>query len=220
MPPRKEIWDELTRIWGQAEPVKADPPATPRSKLNRTAKIILKTASITSVITTLIIAASVITAFTFINSSRNQPNARPPFNVDQSTLNTISEYLLAYQKNIQGEPIGRISSHQISSSEDNIIKISGYTKNIPEGYHVVLAVDVERLRLCWPKKPFIHPNTAFRIEIIEEGPEGECTVGLYAVDEQYYQRIKHWMSEGRFGGMPLIPMRYRLDEVKLLVRVG
>ena len=87
MPPRKEIWDELTRIWGQAEPIKADPPATPRAKLNRTAKIILKTASITSVITTLIIAASVITAFTFINSSRSEPNARPSFNIDQSTLN-------------------------------------------------------------------------------------------------------------------------------------
>ena len=158
MPPRKEIWDELTRIWGQAEPIKADPPATPRAKLNRTAKIILKTASITSIITALIIAASAITAFTFINSSRSEPNTRPSFNIDQSTLNTISEYLLVYQKNIQGEPIGCITSTRENISSENIIKISGYTKNIPEGYHVVLAVDFERLRLCWPKKPIIHPN--------------------------------------------------------------
>ena len=131
MPPRKEIWDELTRLRGQAEPDKAHPPRP--NDPDRTRKIILKTAAITSIITAFVISASVINAFTFINSSRNQNNAWPTHIPDKFSLNTISEYFLAYQK------------------------------NIPEGYHVVLAIDVERLRLCWPKKPFIHPNRAFRI---------------------------------------------------------
>ena len=209
MPPRKEIWDELTHIWGQAEPAKADPPR-PKDP-DRTRKIIFKTTAFTS--TT---AAVVIAAFAFFNSSLYPVADRPSFNIDEPAQTSISENLLAYHKTIQGEPIGRITSHRKNASSGNKIKISGYTKNIPEGYHVVLAVDMERLRLCWPKKPFIHPNTAFRIEIVEEGPEGVSTVGLYAVDEKYYQRIKQWIDRGRFGEMPLMPMRYRLNEVKIL----
>ena len=67
MPPRKEIWDELARIWGQAKPAVVDSPQ-PKDP-NRTRKIILKTATITSTITAVIISISIIIAFTFINSS-------------------------------------------------------------------------------------------------------------------------------------------------------
>ena len=74
-------------------------------------------------------------------------------------------------------------------------------------------MDVERLRLCWPKPPFIQPNAAFRTAFTEEGPVGSCCVSLYAVDEEYYQKIQEWLKVGTFGGMAIIPERYRLDGV-------
>ncbi len=91
MPPRKEIWDELTRIWVQAEPIKADPPRP--NDPDRTREIILKTAAIAFVIT-----AGVNTASTFIYSNSNPGADRPSPDIDKPTLNTIPEYLLAYQK--------------------------------------------------------------------------------------------------------------------------
>ena len=96
MPPRKEIWDELTRIWGQAEPIKADPPRP--NDPDRTREIILKTAAIAFVITAVVITAGVNTASTFIYSNSNPGADRPSPDIDKPTLNTIPEYLLAYQK--------------------------------------------------------------------------------------------------------------------------
>ena len=90
MPPGKEIWDEHARIWGQAKPAVVDSPQ-PKDR-NRTRKIILRTATIRSTITAVLISITVITAFIVINSSSNQPNDRPTLNVNQSRLNTISDY--------------------------------------------------------------------------------------------------------------------------------
>ena len=101
MPPRKEIWDERVSIWGQAELANADPPQP--KEFNRTCKVILKTAVITSTIAAVIISISFITAFTFINSSSNQANDLPPLNVDQpyrsvfthpsTPINQIGKYI-------------------------------------------------------------------------------------------------------------------------------
>ena len=118
----------------------------------------------------------------------------------------------------QDKPWGKIISPAPGLPVPRSFKISGETGNIPDGHKLVLVVDVERLRLCWPHKPFIEPNTMFKTEFYEGGPEGEFTVSLYAMDKRYFTNIKEWFDGGIVGGIPLIPSRYLLDSVVLNVK--
>ena len=120
---------------------------------------------------------------------------------------------------IQAEkPWGRIISPSPGRTVQRNFKIAGETRHIPPGYKLVLVVDVERLRLCWPHKPFIEPNTMFKTEFYEGGPAGEFKVSLYAMDERYFANIQEWFNGQIMGGVPLIPMRYLLDSVVLKVK--
>ena len=38
-------------------------------------------------------------------------------------------------------------------------------------------------------------------------------VCLYAVGEGYHETFKKWFDDKKFGGIPIIPERYKLDEV-------
>ena len=49
------------------------------------------------------------------------------------------------------------------------------------------------------------------------GRKGNARWGLYAVDEEYHGRILEWLKQERFGGMGLLPLRYRLDGVKVVL---
>lgn len=218
MPSRKEIWDELDRIWDKSRPAKADPPTEPQVKHNRTAKIIFKTATLSVTTTLFIVTVSIYSAFSFFNPlSKDAINPQDRYRTYDPMLKDTG-LLASYRPAEQSAPHGRILSPQSGSSSSRVIKITGITANIPENHYVVLAVDVEKQRVCFPKYPFIEPNAAFRTEIYDGGPEGECAVSLYAVDEEYYRKIKLWLDQKRFGGMPLIPLRYRLDGVK--IRIG
>ena len=115
-------------------------------------------------------------------------------------------------------PLGKITAPLNNSKSSRTIKISGYTKNLPpDRPYVTLAVDVKGIGLCWPKKPFIHPNTQFQATFHEGGPAGTCCVSLYAVNRDLYEKIKQWFEEQRLSGMPIFPNRYRLDSVNLTV---
>jgi len=114
--------------------------------------------------------------------------------------------------------IGKITTPINNSKTSRMIEISGYTKNLPpDRPYVVLAVDVKDIGLCWPKKPFIHPNTQFQTTFYEGGPSGTCCVSLYAVNHDLHLKIKQWFDEQRLSGMPIFPNRYRLDSIVLTV---
>ena len=217
MPSRKEIWDELDRIWDKSRPAKADPPTEPQIKHNRTAKIVLKTATLSVTTTLFIVAVSIYSAFSFFNPlSKDAINPQDRFRAYHPMLKDTG-LLASYRPAEQGASYGRILSPQSGSSCSRVIKITGITAKIPENHHVVLAVDVESKRVCFPKYPFIEPNSAFHTEIYDGGPAGECVVSHYAVDEEYYRKIKSRLDQKRFGGMPLIPLKYRLNTMKILL---
>lgn len=112
-------------------------------------------------------------------------------------------------------PQGQITSPAAGTSVPRNFTIVGKTSSIPEGYKVIMVVDVEALRLCWPKKPWIAPNTSFKTHIYEGGPAAQFTLSMYAVDKKYSDSINEWFNAGVLGGMPLIPARYLLDTVIL-----
>ncbi len=117
------------------------------------------------------------------------------------------------------DPQGKITYLPQSSRSDREIKISGYTKNLPpDRPYVMIAVDVEKLSLCWPKKPFIKANTRFQTTFLEEGPAGTYVVSLYAVNRDHYEKINQWFEEQRLSGIPLLPDRYRLDSISLKIK--
>jgi len=114
---------------------------------------------------------------------------------------------------------GEILKPKPGAAVPRTFTVEGITKNIPpEHPHVILAVDVENLRLCWPKHIGIQPNTRFRAKIHENGPAGKFTLALYAVDERHYQMVKDWWDAKRVGGMSLLPMRFKVGSIDLLVR--
>ncbi len=118
------------------------------------------------------------------------------------------------------KPWGKILSPAPGLTVQRNFKISGETGNIPDGHKLVLVVDVERLRLCWPHKPFVEPNTMFKTDFYEGGPLGEFTVSLYAMDERYFANIQEWFDGVIMGGIPLIPTRYLLDSIALKLSEG
>jgi len=117
------------------------------------------------------------------------------------------------------DPQGKITCPPHNSNSDRTIIISGHTKNLPPARpYVIIAVDVEKQRLCWPKRPFIKPNTRFQTTIMEEGPARTCVVSLYAVNRDHYEKINQCFEEQRFSGIPLLPDRYRLDSISLKIK--
>ena len=117
------------------------------------------------------------------------------------------------------DPQGKITLPKSGSNSFRSITISGYTKNLPpDRPYVIIAVDVEKLRLSWPKRPFIKPNTRFQTTFKEEGPAGTCVISLYAVNRDHYEKINQWFKEQRLSGIPLLPDRYRLDSISLKIK--
>jgi len=117
------------------------------------------------------------------------------------------------------DPQGKFTSPKSGSNSFRSVTISGYTKNLPlDRPYVIIAVDVEKLRLSWPKRPFIKPDTRFQTTINEEGPAGTCVVSLYAVNRDHYEKINQWFKEQQFSGIPLLPGRYRLDSISLKIK--
>ena len=109
---------------------------------------------------------------------------------------------------------GKIINPPAGSKTARQFTLTGYTKNIPdERSHIWLTVNVKELGLCWPKGPHITANSGFTISVHEEGPKKEFTVSLYAVGEGYHKTFKQWIEDEKFGGIPIIPARYMLDEV-------
>jgi len=78
--------------------------------------------------------------------------------------------------------------------------------------YIWLMVDVTDIGPCWPKKPHIKANSRFTISVHEEGPKKEFTVCMYAVGEGYHETFKRWVEDQKFGGIPIIPAQYKLDE--------
>ena len=109
---------------------------------------------------------------------------------------------------------GKITFPTPGSKTDRQFTIEGYTKNIPaERPYIWLTVNVKDLGLCWPKRPWIKANSSFNTSIYEGGRRKEFTVCMYAVGEGYHETFKRWIKDGKFGGIPIIPERYMLDEV-------
>ena len=133
-------------------------------------------------------------------------------------VTTTVTYLLAPDHSTS-DPEGKITYPPHKSQSDRTIKISGHTKNLPpDRPYVIIAVDVEKLRLSWPKRPFIKPNTGFQTTFKEGGPAGTCVVSLYAVNRDHYEKINQWFKEQRLSGIPLLPDRYRLDSISLKIK--
>ena len=167
MPPRFQMWPELDEILKKSKPADADPPPAPRPKPpgppsarevrhSRTRKIILKTLSLSTVITALIVIIGIYSAFSFINpfskySTDNPLDKYRPYTPSLKDVDTLA----AYQPERIDAPYGRILSPKPGADSPSHIRITGITRNIPEGYHVVLVVDVESQRICVPKWPII-----------------------------------------------------------------
>ena len=189
MPPRMQMWRELAEILKKSKPADADPPPDPSPKPpdsppdrqaghSRTTKLLVKFVSLSTVIIILIVIIGIYSAFSFFNPFANNSTDNPldKYRLFAPSLTDIDP-LAAYQPDKLDMHYGGILSPKPGENGPRHIKITGITRNIPEGHHVVLVVDVESQRVCFPKWPIIEPNTAFRTEIYDGGPEGECTVG-------------------------------------------
>ncbi len=116
------------------------------------------------------------------------------------------------------KPWGRIISPVTGQTIQRHFKISGETRNIPKEHKLVLVLDVGGIRLFWPHKPLLKPNTRFTVDSYEAGPEGEFKLFLYAIDEKYFDLNKEWFDDKKVGEIPRIPIRYLLDSVVLKVK--
>ena len=104
-----------------------------------------------------------------------------------------------------------------------LVEIEGYTQNIPPDRRFIwVTVDVPGIGLCWPKRPIYRLNGPFKTKFLEQGPNREFIVGLYAVDHSYNTEILKWFEECRItksaAGFPLLPPDYRLDAIVLKLK--
>lgn len=111
-------------------------------------------------------------------------------------------------------PQGKITNPPPGSKTARQFNLTGYTKNIPaERSHIWITVNVKDLGLCWPKRPHIKANSGFTVTVHEEGPKKEFTVCMYAVGQGYHETFMRWVKDQKLSGIPIIPERYKLDEV-------
>ena len=121
------------------------------------------------------------------------------------------------------EPRGQITNPLGGSETSRVIEIEGFTKNIPpERRYVWITVDVEKLKLCWPKRQVYKHNEPFKAKFYEGGPKGNFKVSIYAVDRGMHEDILKWDEERKITksreGIPQIPARFKLDSIKLELR--
>ncbi len=120
-------------------------------------------------------------------------------------------------------PMGKITSPAAGSKTGRVVKIEGYTKNIPQHIrNIWLVVEMESLGLCWPKRPIYKPNSPFKTTIHENGPNKEYTVALYAVDQICQAEILTWFEIAQNPqtepGLEIPPGCFKLDSVKLTLQ--
>ena len=116
------------------------------------------------------------------------------------------------------EPRGQITNPLEGTQTSRVIEIEGYTTNIPpDRRYIWVSVDVEKLKLCWPKRQVYKPNEPFNAKFYEGGPKGNFKVSLYAVDRGMYEDILKWDEERKITksreGIILIPARFKLDSI-------
>ena len=129
---------------GHAIPNKPKPP----SWKNRTTKLLIKTLSLSTITTTLIVIIGIYSAFSFFNPFTNNFPFDPqskyrPFALSLKDVDTLA----AYQLEEIDAPSDRILSPTPGASSHRHLKITGITRNIPEDHYVVLVVDVESQRV-------------------------------------------------------------------------
>ena len=117
-------------------------------------------------------------------------------------------------------PQGRIISPGNNAITDRLVEIKGYTKHLPPDRHYIwVAVDVPRIKLCWPKRRIYTINDRFKTKIDERGPNKTFTVSIYAVNRDYHEQIQKWRKKiklfGSEEGLPLLPEGLKLDSVVL-----
>ncbi|MGD9332952.1 MAG: hypothetical protein PVJ53_16690 [Desulfobacterales bacterium] len=193
----------------------SDRKPVPLAKNQATTRIVCKTAAIFFAATWLILAVNIPSAFSFFN----------PFIVE--SFNPLGIYriydpmlkdtdrLATFRPDAEVPAYGKILSPSSGSRRSRVIRIIGMTANIPQGHYILLAVDIAQEGVFYPKWPFIAPNTAFMTEIYDGRPAGEYSLSLYVVDAAYYRKIYSWFKQEKVEGMPFIPARYKLDEVKV-----
>ena len=130
------------------------------------------------------------------------------------TQNNYPKNLL--QNEISRQPVGRIVTPSNGASTPREVTITCFTKNVPFDRPFVWAiVDVPSIGRCWPKKPKISPDGSCQISFYEGGPNKDFNVSLYAVGYGLNKMIDQWHKNGIFGGLPMIPPKYKLDSITL-----
>ena len=114
------------------------------------------------------------------------------------------------------EPRGKITHPLRGSQLSRVIEIEGFTKNVPpERRYIWITVDVEKLKLCWPKRQVYKFNEPFKAKFYEGGPKGNLTISIYAVDRGMHEDILKWNEERKITktreGITKIPEWFKLD---------
>lgn len=118
----------------------------------------------------------------------------------------------------QGGAKGKILSPNQWQTTGREVDVTGYSEQlIPGCDYVWLVVDKPDIELCWPKGSVIAPNTHFKTQIYEGGPEGKYVLSLYAVNLSRHEEFLAWIAKKRLGGIPMIPRRFKLDSKVLMV---
>lgn len=137
--PKAEVLGMLDDV-GHAIPNKPKPP----SWKNRTTKLLIKTLSLSTITTTLIVIIGIYSFNPFTNNFTFDPQSKyRPFAPSLKDVDTLA----AYQLEEIDAPSDRILSPTPGASSHRHLKITGITRNIPEDHYVVLVVDVESQRV-------------------------------------------------------------------------
>lgn len=118
----------------------------------------------------------------------------------------------------QGTSKGELSSPTQWETTGRNVDVAGYTQDLVSGCdYVWLVVDKPDIELCWPKGSVLAPNTHFKTQIFEGGPEGKYVLSLYAVNLSRHEEFLAWIAKKRLGGIPMVPKRFKLDSKVLMV---
>lgn len=129
----------------------------------------------------------------------------------------IGTYFLNPYSNVASGPHGKIELPKKGTTTGKEVRVIGETRNIQEGQYIWLAVDKPDVELCWPKK-HIASNTKFSTTILEEGPEGEFILTLYALNENYRKQWREWQDREIFGGLPIPPKNKKLTMISMTLK--
>ncbi len=118
--------------------------------------------------------------------------------------------------NIKESPIGEIRTPSYGSYTGDIVKITGYIRNInTDDNFVWLIADESYQKIYWPLKQVVADRGSFSTSINVRKFRNFYNLSMYIVDYATNNELQSWLKSEQYDGFPMLKEKFKLYSVKL-----